>query len=114
MKKKGKRVSKSEMPNENETAAPLKSNVTLMNPEDSRDSGSSALVTAPESGVLGNFLEQTGNMFKARKMRIQGKLRRIDESGNRLEKLLDKAAEKSEALEVDFIDKLRAQGLTDE
>ena len=40
-------------------------------------------VLPPNSGVVGTFLEQTANMFKARAMRMNGLLRRIDESGTK-------------------------------
>ena len=45
-------------------------------------------VLPPESGIVGAFLEQTANMFKARAMRMNGLLRRIDEAGQRTESLL--------------------------
>ena len=64
------------------------------------------IVPAPDSGFLGRFLEDTENMLKARAMRMGGLLRRINESGQRTEVLLRKAAERMEAaqakLETDF------------
>ncbi len=45
-------------------------------------------VLPPNSGVVGTFLEQTANMFKARAMRMNGLLRRIDETGQRTEAML--------------------------
>ena len=40
-------------------------------------------VLPPNSGVLGKFIAETENMFKARAMRMSGLLRRINESGQR-------------------------------
>ncbi len=45
-------------------------------------------VMPPNSGVVGRFLKQTEDMFKARAMRMSGLLRRINESGQRTESLL--------------------------
>ncbi len=45
-------------------------------------------VLPPNSGVIGRFLEETRNMFKARAMRMRGLMRRINESGQRTEVLL--------------------------
>jgi hypothetical protein len=69
--------------------------------------------TAPTSGVFGEFMDRTADMFKARAMRCGGLLRRLDESGQRFEGLLKKAALKSEAMEADAIVSLTAQGLYD-
>ena len=63
-------------------------------------------VLPPESGFMGRFLQETENMLKARAMPMGGLLRRINESGQRTEVSLRKAAERMEAahakLEKDF------------
>jgi hypothetical protein len=56
-------------------------------------------VLPPSSGIVGAFLDQTANMFKARAMRMNGLLRRIDKAGQRTETLLRAAAERMEAAE---------------
>jgi hypothetical protein len=48
----------------------------------------SITVLSPQSGVVGTFIEQVSNMFKARAMRMNGLLRRIDEAGQRTESML--------------------------
>ena len=45
-------------------------------------------VLPPNGGVVGRFLEEVQNMFKARAMRMSGLLARINESGQRTELLL--------------------------
>ncbi|AFM26114.1 hypothetical protein [Desulfomonile tiedjei] len=68
-------------------------------------------VLPPDSGVVGSFLEQTANMFKARAMRMNGLLRRIDEAGQRTESLLRTAAERMEAAEVALQEQFNREGL---
>lgn len=68
-------------------------------------------VMPPDSGVVGSFLEQTANMFKARAMRMNGLLRRIDEAGQRTESLLRTAAERMEAAEAALQDQFNREGL---
>lgn len=75
---------------------------------------SEVTVLAPDSGVMGTFLEQTANMFKARSMRMTTLLRRIDESGQRMETLLRTALEKSEAAEAALQNQFRKEGLLQE
>lgn len=64
-------------------------------------------VLPPDSGVVGRFIEETQNMFRARAMRMKGLLSRIDESGQRTEALLRMAADRMESaeaqLEQDFV-----------
>jgi hypothetical protein len=68
-------------------------------------------VLPPDSGVVGSFLEQTANMFKARAMRMNGLLRRIDEAGQRTEALLRTAAERMEAAETALQEQFNREGL---
>jgi len=68
----------------------------------------------PNSGVIGRFLEETANMFKARAMRMSGLLRRINESGQRTEVILRTAAQMMEAAETQLQQDLCKQGLLDE
>ena len=68
-------------------------------------------VLPPNSGVVGRFLEEVQNMFKARAMRMGGLLRQIDESGQRTEVMLRMAAERMEAAEARLEQDLRKQGL---
>lgn len=75
---------------------------------------SEVTVLPPESGVVGSFLEQTANMFKARSMRMTTLLRRIDESGQRMETLLRTALDKSEAAEAALQNQFRREGLLQE
>ncbi len=70
-------------------------------------------VLPPNSGVVGTFLEQTANMFKARAMRMNGLLRRIDETGQRTEALLRAAAERMEAAETVLQEQFTKEGLRD-
>jgi hypothetical protein len=68
-------------------------------------------VLPPNSGIVGAFLEQTANMFKARAMRMNGLLRRIDETGQRTETLLRTAAERMEAAEEALQGQFSKEGL---
>jgi len=71
-------------------------------------------VLPPNSGIVGAFLEQTANMFKARSMRMNGLLRRIDEAGQRTEVLLRTAAERMEAAEAALQGQFNKEGLVTE
>ena len=72
---------------------------------------SEVTVLPPNSGVVGRFLEEVQNMFKARAMRMSGLLARINESGKRTELLLRMGAERMEAAEARLEQDLRKQGL---
>lgn len=69
------------------------------------------IVLPPNTGVIGRFLEETANMFKARAMRMGGLLRRINESGQRTECILRSAAERMEAAEAKLEQDLCKEGL---
>ena len=71
-------------------------------------------VLPPNSGVVGKFIAETENMFKARAMRMAGLLRRINESGQRTETLLRTAAERMEAAEAALEQQFHKEGLGDE
>ena len=71
-------------------------------------------VLPPESGVVGEFLTDTANMFRARGMRMKGLLGRINETGQRMEKMLRVAADAVEAAEGKLEEDLRKQGLLPE
>lgn len=71
-------------------------------------------VLPPNSGVVGRFLEDVHNMFKARAMRMGGLLARINESGQRTELMLRIGAERMEAAEARLEQDLRKQGLISE
>jgi len=71
-------------------------------------------VLLPSSGFIGTFLEETHNMFKARAMRMNGLLRRINESGQRAEDLLRTAAQMMEAAEARLQADLAKEGLVAE
>jgi hypothetical protein len=71
-------------------------------------------VLPPNSGIVGTFLEQTANMFKARAMRMNGLLRRIDEAGHRTETLLRIAAERMESAESALQEQFDKEGLVKE
>ena len=73
--------------------------------------GDKITVLPPNSGFVGAFLEQTANMFKARAMRMNGLLRRLNESGQRTEQLLRQAAERMEAAESALTARFRNEGL---
>lgn len=71
-------------------------------------------VLPPNSGVVGQFLDETRNMLKARAMRMSGLLRRINESGQRTESLLREASERMEAAEAALGIQFRNEGLLPE
>ncbi len=71
-------------------------------------------VLPPNSGVVGRFLEEVQNMFKARALRMGGLLARINESGQRTELLLRMGAERMEAAEARLEQDLLKQGLVSE
>jgi hypothetical protein len=71
-------------------------------------------VLPPNGGVVGRFLEEVQNMFKARAMRMGGLLARINESGQRTELMLRVVAERMEAAEARLEQDLRKQGLVSE
>jgi hypothetical protein len=71
-------------------------------------------ILSPNSGVVGRFLEEVQNMFKARAMRMAGLLARINESGQRTELMLRMGAERMEAAEARLETDLRKQGLVSE
>ena len=68
-------------------------------------------VLPPTTGTVGNFLNDTANMFKARGMRMRGLLGRIDQSGQRTEALLRVAADCMEAAETKLEQELKKEGL---
>ena len=68
-------------------------------------------VLPPDSGVIGQFIDETRNMLKARAMRMNGLLRRINESGQRTEQLLRHAAERMEAAESTLTSQFQNEGL---
>jgi hypothetical protein len=72
------------------------------------------VIPPPDSGFLGRFLEETENMFKGRAMRMTGLMRRINESGQRTETLLRRAAEKMESAYTKLEKDLRKEGLMPE
>jgi hypothetical protein len=72
---------------------------------------SEVTVLPPNSGIVGRFLEEVQNMFKARAMRMGGLLRQIDESGQRTELMLRMAAGRMQAAESRLEQDLRKQGL---
>jgi hypothetical protein len=71
-------------------------------------------VLPPNSGFVGRFLEEAENMFKARAMRMNGLLRRINESGQQTEALLRMAAERMEAAQSKIAKDLQKEGLLSE
>ena len=71
-------------------------------------------VLPPNSGVVGQFLQDTQNMFKARSMRMKSLMSKIDETGQRMEGLLRSASERADAAEARLEDHLRGQGLLGE
>ncbi len=71
-------------------------------------------VLPPTSGVVGKFLENTENLLKARAMRMNGLLKRIDDSGKRTEALLRTAAERMEAAEAKLGQDFVREGLLPE
>ncbi len=68
----------------------------------------------PNSGIVGRFLKQIEEMFKARAMRMSGLLRRINESGQRTESVLRTAAEGMEAAEAALLGQFQNEGLLPE
>ncbi|MGO9118951.1 MAG: hypothetical protein ACLQPD_15250 [Desulfomonilaceae bacterium] len=72
---------------------------------------SDIVVPAPDSGFLGRFLDETENMLRARAMRMSGLLRTLNESGQRTELLLRKAAERMEAAHYKLERDLQKAGL---
>ncbi len=68
-------------------------------------------ILPPESGVVGEFLDNVRNAFRARAMRMNGLMNRINETGQRMEGLLRMAAERIDAAEARLEDDLRGQGL---
>jgi hypothetical protein len=94
---------------------------TVAKPKDARNVGdlvaipsTTVTVLPPNSGVVGQFLDETRNMLKARAMRMSGLLRRINESGQRTEVLLRTAAERMEAAEATLGTQFRNEGLLPE
>lgn len=71
-------------------------------------------VLPPDSGVVGEFLDTVRKTFKARAMRMGGLMKRIDESGLRMEALLRTAAERAEAAETSLQRNLEKEGLLPE
>jgi hypothetical protein len=71
-------------------------------------------VLPPNSGVVGQFLDETRNMLKARAMRMTGLLKRINASGQRTEALLRQAAERMESAEAALGAQFRSEGLLGE
>ena len=68
-------------------------------------------ILPPQSGVMGNFLDNIRNTFKARAMRMNGLLKRVDETGQRMEAMLRAAAERAEAAESALEQNLLKEGL---
>ena len=68
----------------------------------------------PDGGVVGRFLRETRNTFKARAMRMAGQFRRINEAGQRMETMLRDAAVCMEAAESRLEQDLRKEGLVSE
>ena len=68
-------------------------------------------ILPPDSGFLGKFLQETENMLRARAMRMSGLLRTLNESGQRTELLLRKAAERMEAAHAKIEKDLHKAGL---
>ncbi|MBM3302297.1 MAG: hypothetical protein FJY85_20390 [Deltaproteobacteria bacterium] len=68
-------------------------------------------VLPPENGVMGHFLDNIRNTFKARAMRMNGLLKRVDETGQRMEAMLRAAAERAEAAEAALEQNLLKEGL---
>jgi len=68
-------------------------------------------VLPPQSGVVGQFLNDTENMFRARGMRMKALFGRINETGARMEGMLKMASQAMEAAEATLEDDFRKQGL---
>ncbi len=75
------------------------------------DSANEVEVLPPESGVMGHFLDNIRNTFKARAMRMNGLLKRVDETGQRMKAMLRMAAERAEAAEAVLEQNLLKEGL---
>jgi ABC-type iron transport system FetAB permease component len=71
-------------------------------------------VLPPQSGMMGNFLDNIRNTFKARAMRMNGLVKRVDETGQRMEAMLRAAAERAEAAESALEQNLLKEGLLPE
>jgi hypothetical protein len=71
-------------------------------------------VLPPDSGIMGHFLDNIRNTFKARAMRMNGLMNRVDESGQRMEAILRMAAERAEAAEAALEQTLLNEGLAPE
>ena len=71
-------------------------------------------VVPPDGGVIGKFLHETRNTFKARAMRMAGQFRRINEAGQRMESMLRDAADAMEAAESRLEQDLFKEGLLSE
>jgi hypothetical protein len=71
-------------------------------------------VLPPNSGVVGEFLKSTQDMFRARSMRMKALFGKIDETGQRMEAVLRSASERAEAAEARLEDQLRREGLLPE
>jgi hypothetical protein len=69
------------------------------------------MIAPPQSGVMGQFLADTENMFRARSMRMKGLFARINDTGQRMEGLLRMAAEAMDAAEAKLEEDFRHQGL---
>jgi hypothetical protein len=72
---------------------------------------SEVTVLPPQAGMLGEFLTDTENMFRARAMRMKALFGRINETGQRMEGLLRMAAERMDSAETSLQEDLRGQGL---
>ena len=68
-------------------------------------------VLPPQTGVMGQFLTDTENMFRARGMRMKALFGRINETGARMEGFLRMASQAMEAAEAALEDDFRKQGL---
>ena len=71
-------------------------------------------IMPPDSGVIGSFLDNVRNIFKARGMRMNGLFKRVDETCQRMEALLRMAAERAEAAESALEQNLLKEGLLPE
>ncbi len=88
-------------------------NDNTLNPDVTRTQPMSGMtILPPDSGFLGRFLQETENMLRARAMRMSGLLRTLNESGQRTELLLRKAADRMEAAHSKLEKDLQKAGLT--
>jgi hypothetical protein len=99
----------------------VKGDTTMAKQKDSRNvtdivaiPANSVTVLPPDQGVVGQFRDETRYMLKARAMRMNGPLMRINESGQRTEALLRQAAERMEAAEVALGAQFQNEGLLPE